>query len=35
MKKQDGIYMLHAFQKKMPEIPQKEMALILKRIKEI
>ena len=35
IKRQDGIYMLHAFKKKTQELPQKEIALILKRIKEI
>ena len=35
IKRQDGIYMLHAFKKKTQELPQKEIALILKRIREI
>lgn len=35
LKKQDGIYLLHAFRKKTQELPQKEINLILKRIKEI
>ena len=35
IKKGDAIYMLHAFKKKTQELPQKEIDLVLKRIKEI
>jgi phage-related protein len=35
IKKNDGIYLLHAFQKKTQELPKKEIELILKRIREI
>ncbi len=35
IKKQDGIYILHAFRKKTQAIPVREIDLILKRIKEI
>jgi phage-related protein len=35
LKKQEGIYLLHAFRKKTQELPQKEVDLILKRIREI
>ena len=35
IKKSDGIFFLHAFQKKTEELPKKESTLILKRIKEV
>ena len=35
IKKQDGIYLIHGFRKKTQELPQREIALILKRLKEI
>lgn len=35
IKKGDAIYMLHAFKKKTQKIPQKEIDIVLKRIKEI
>jgi phage-related protein len=35
IKKGDAIYMLHAFKKKTQELPKNEVALALKRIKEI
>ncbi|MBN21738.1 MAG: hypothetical protein CL678_10670 [Bdellovibrionaceae bacterium] len=35
IKKQDAIYMLHAFKKKTQELPKKEIDIALKRIKEI
>lgn len=35
IKKSDAIYMLHAFKKKTQELPKNEVALALKRIKEI
>lgn len=35
VKKQDGLYMLHAMQKKTQEIPKRDIELILKRIKEV
>jgi len=35
IKKGEAIYLIHAFRKKTQEIPQKELELILKRIKEI
>ena len=35
MKKNDGIYMLHAFKKKIQELPRHEIETVLKRIKEV
>lgn len=35
IKKADGIYFLHAFKKKTQQLPIKEVALVLKRIREI
>jgi phage-related protein len=35
VKVKDVIYLLHAFQKKTPKTPQKEMTLAIRRIKEI
>jgi phage-related protein len=35
IKKGDAIYMLHAFKKKTQKLPQKEVELILKRLKEV
>lgn len=35
VKKADAIYMLHAFHKKTQELPQKEVELALKRIREV
>lgn len=35
IRRQNGIYILHAFRKKTQELPQREIDLILKRIKEI
>lgn len=35
IKRKDAIYLLHAFKKKSQELPQKEIELILKRIKEV
>lgn len=35
IKKEDGIYMLHAMQKKTQEIPKKDVEIVLKRIKEV
>ena len=35
IKRAEAIYLIHAFRKKTQEIPQKEMKLILKRIREI
>jgi phage-related protein len=35
VKKNDGIYMLHALRKKTQELPKSEIELIIKRIKEI
>jgi phage-related protein len=34
IKKADGIYFVHAFKKKTQELPQKEIDLVLKRLKE-
>ena len=35
IKKAEGIYILHAFKKKTQELPEKEVKLVLKRIKEV
>ncbi len=35
VKKNDGIYMLHAFKKKTQELPKHEIETILRRIKEV
>lgn len=35
IKKPNGIYFLHAFKKKTQTLPQKEIEIILKRIKEV
>lgn len=35
IKKGEAIYLVHAFRKKTQEIPQRELELILKRIREI
>ena len=35
IKKNDGIYMLHAFKKKTQELPKNELEIVLQRIKEI
>jgi phage-related protein len=35
IKKLDGIYFVHAFKKKTNELPPTEIAIILKRLKEI
>jgi phage-related protein len=35
VKKGDAIYMLHAFKKKTQELPNLEIELVIKRIKEI
>lgn len=35
IRKNDAIYMVHAMRKKTQEIPKREIALILKRIKEV
>lgn len=35
IKSKDGIYFLHAFKKKSQELPQQEINLALKRLKEI
>ena len=35
MKKGDAIYLLHAFRKKTPAIPRRELDIIEKRLKEI
>lgn len=35
IKKADGIYFVHAFKKKTQELLQKEIELVLKRLKEI
>jgi phage-related protein len=35
IKKNDAIYLLHAFQKKTQELPKNEIEIVLKRIKEI
>lgn len=35
LKRGDAIYLVHAFRKKTQQIPQKELDIVLKRIKEI
>jgi len=35
IKRNDGIYLLHAFRKKTQEIPSKELDIIIKRIREV
>lgn len=35
IKRTDGIYFIHAFKKKSQDLPQKEIDLVLKRLKEI
>ena len=35
IKKNDAIYLVHAFQKKTQELPKKEIEVVLKRLKEI
>lgn len=35
IKKGDGIYFVHAFKKKTQELPQKEIEVVLKRLKEV
>jgi phage-related protein len=35
IKKADGIYFVHAFKKKSQELPQKEIDVVLKRLKEV
>ena len=35
IKKADAIYFIHAFKKKTQELPQKEIDVVLKRIKEV
>lgn len=35
IKKTDGVYFLHAFKKKTQELPQKEIEVVLKRLKEV
>lgn len=35
MKKGDGIYRLHAFKKKTQDLPKNEIAIVLKRLKEV
>ncbi len=35
IKKADGIYFVHAFKKKTQELPQKEIEVVLKRLKEV
>ncbi len=35
LKKGDAIYFLHAFRKKTWELPEKEIRLVLKRLKEV
>ena len=35
IKKADGIYFVHAFKKKTEELPQKEIDVVLKRLKEV
>ena len=35
IKKNDAIYLLHAFQKKTQELPKNEIEIVLRRIKEI
>ena len=35
IKKGDAIYMLHAFKKKTERLPKREIAIVLKRLKEV
>ena len=35
IKKADGIYFIHAFKKKTQDLPQKEIEVVLKRLKEV
>lgn len=35
MKKGDGIYLLHAFKKKTQDLPKNEIAIVLKRLREV
>ncbi len=35
VKRADGIYVVHCFKKKTQELPKQEVAVVLKRIKEI
>lgn len=35
IKKADGIYFVHAFKKKSQELPQKEIDVVLKRLREV
>ncbi|MBL7670522.1 MAG: type II toxin-antitoxin system RelE/ParE family toxin [Bdellovibrionaceae bacterium] len=35
VKKADGLYFVHAFKKKTQELPQKEIEVVLKRLKEV
>lgn len=35
IKKNDSIYLLHAFKKKTQELPKNEIELVIKRIKEV
>lgn len=35
LKRGDAIYLVHAFSKKTQQIPQKELGIVLKRIREI
>lgn len=35
IKKADAIYLIHAFKKKTQELPQKEIDVVLKRLKEV
>jgi phage-related protein len=35
IKKADAIYLVHAFKKKTQELPQKEIDVVLKRLKEV
>lgn len=35
VKKGDAIYMIHAFRKKTQQLPQREIEVVLKRLKEV
>ncbi len=35
IKKEEAIYLIHGFRKKTRAIPQRELAIIIKRLKEI
>lgn len=35
IKRADGIYFVHAFKKKSQELPQKEIDIVLRRLKEV